>query len=241
MEKEKEIYNLVVSELKENGLETFDSIAAMDNAIYLHIDRIKHDVTPTTIKVLLALGSHSLLAVGLSWCKQATLAKEVGVTRQTVNKCIKQLVELGVIRSFMTITKARNRRSVNLIAIQPYDNTVITTDEAPEANDDALLTVKIENEPFKNTHLKQEKNNKKAVQGNIDTILSFFKMKLNDRIKNGDNIKHLSSFAERTLRNEERKARIAAEKAQQPRKQRQNVQAAPKIDFNLFSSMIGFN
>ena len=223
VENEKEIYNLVVSELKENGLETFDSIAAMDNAIYLHIDRIKNIVPKSAIKLLLKIGSHSLLAVGLSWCKQSTLAKELGVSRQTINALIKKLKELGVIRSFMTITKSRNRRSVNLLAIQPFDNNGFTSEEAGEASKDEGLKVKIENEPFKQNHLKQEKNNKKAVQGNIDKILSFFKMKLNDRIKNGDNIEHLSSYAERVLRHEERKAAIKKQQ-QQARKAKEEKQ-----------------
>jgi biotin operon repressor len=224
--------------------ESFASVEEMDNSIYKYIDHINQYVPQSVIDVLLCLGRASLRCVGLSFMKQATIAKMTGYSRKTINKALKKLESLGVVDSVRTKTKS-GRPSVKVMRILPFCldrlHAGVTSMEADEASNDAGLTLVDEFEPFKNNHLKQERDNKQAVRGNIEKVLSFFKMKLEDRVKDGDKIEHLSSYAERVLRHEERKLLIKQQRQQQQqRKQRQNVHTTPKVDFNLFANMLGF-
>lgn len=124
----------------------------MDESIYNYIDYIRHDVSKSVIDVLYCLGRSSLRCIGLSFMKQATIAKETGYTRKTVTKAIKRLEALGVVDSVRTKTKKDGRPSVKIIRILPFSlerlQQAVTSTEGDGANGDDGLTTIDEFEPL---------------------------------------------------------------------------------------------
>ncbi|MDE4086201.1 helix-turn-helix domain-containing protein [Planococcus maritimus] len=146
--------------------ESFKSIVKMDESIYTHIDHIRHDVAKSVIDVLLCLGRSSLRCVGLSFMKQATIAKNTGYSRKTVNKALKTLEAYGVIDSVRTKTK-KGRPSVKIVRILPFCleklQQAVTAIEAAHAYGDNGLNMIEKFEPFKSESPKTLKEDKNAV------------------------------------------------------------------------------
>src|SRR5699024_1635431 len=113
----------------------------MDQSIYDYIEHIRYDVPQSVIDVLLCLGRASLRYVGLSFMKQATIAKETGYSRKTVNKALKTLESWGVVDSVRTKTKA-GRPSVKVVRILPFSierlHQGVTTNEAENKSVDNI-------------------------------------------------------------------------------------------------------
>lgn len=205
--------------------ESFSSIEEMDKSIYEYIDHIRKDVPKSVIDVLLCLGKASLRCVGLSFMKQATIAKETGFSRKTINKALKTLETLGVVDSVRTKTQS-GRPSVKVMRILPFCRERLhhkfSSNEGDEANGSKGLTLVDEFEPIKDESLKQEKHNisdsptiiqKVAklsttidLDGNLKNIVRFLALKVGDKVKQGLQIESFSSYCEKVLANEIRKA-----------------------------------
>ncbi|MGP4073979.1 helix-turn-helix transcriptional regulator [Piscibacillus sp. B03] len=136
--------------------ESFNNITEMNESIYNYIDHLKHNVPQSVIDVLFCLGKASLRCIGLSFMKQATIAKETGYSRKTVNKAIKKLESIGVIDSVRTQTMS-GRPSVKVVRILPFSlerlQQVVTSDKVQEANIDNELSLIDEFEPFEKESL----------------------------------------------------------------------------------------
>lgn len=76
---------------------THKTIGDMDISVENHIARNKGKLTPSDIKVLRCLASHSLTHVGACKLKGQTIADEIGISRSTVTRSIKKLKDLHVI------------------------------------------------------------------------------------------------------------------------------------------------
>ncbi|PRS16536.1 hypothetical protein C6W27_09040 [Bacillus paralicheniformis] len=143
--------------------ESFKNIEEMDKSIHEYIEYIRHDVPQSVIDVLWCLGGSSLRCVGLSFMKQATIAKETGYTRKTVNKALKTLESLGIVDSVRTKTKS-GRPSVKVMRILPFClerlQQGVTSYKGEETNGDNGLTLIDKFEPFQENHssIKREDN-----------------------------------------------------------------------------------
>src|SRR5699024_769818 len=152
----------------------------MDQSIYDYIEHIRYDVPQSVIDVLLCLGRASLRYVGLSFMKQATIAKETGYSRKTVNKALKTLESWGVVDSIRTKTKA-GRPSVKVVRNLPFSierlHQGVTTNEADECNNDGDLTLidkfetlKAESYPNNKTLDKDGDQTEEAENKSVDNI-----------------------------------------------------------------------
>ncbi|MDP9742872.1 UNVERIFIED_ORG: biotin operon repressor [Bacillus sp. B2I3] len=155
--------------------ESFSSVAEMDKSIYEYIEFIRFDVPQSVIDVLLYLGRASLRCVGLSFMKQATIAKGTGYSRKTINKALKMLEAFGIVDSVRTKTKA-GRPSVKIMRILPFCLEVlhqrVTSYQVDEANGSNGLTLIEDFEPIiyeSKKHLKEE-DKKAANKDNIDNM-----------------------------------------------------------------------
>lgn len=223
-----------LKELRQH--ETFASVGEMDKSIYECIDYIRHDVPQSVIDVLLCLGKASLRCVGISFMKQATIAKDASYSRKTINKAIKTLETLGVVDSVRTKTKA-GRPSVKIMRILPFClkrlQRGVTSYEGDKANGGNGLTLVDEFEPFVQESLKQESNNIRESQsitekvfklstnididGNLKNIVRYLAIKVGDKVKQGLQIESFSSYCEKVLANEIRRFAVMQSIAERKR------------------------
>ncbi|MFE4525840.1 hypothetical protein ACFRCQ_27860 [Cytobacillus firmus] len=206
--------------------ESFKSISEMDESIYEYIDYLRNEVASSVIDVLLCLGRASLRCIGISFMKQATIANATGYSRKTINKAMKELEEFGVVDSVRTKTTKGGRPSVKVVRILPFClerlQQRVTSRETNEVNADKGLTLIDEFEPFVTESPKQEKNiisDKKSIiqkvsqlstnielDGKLKNIVRYLAIKVGDRVKNGLQIESFSSYCEKVLSNEIRRA-----------------------------------
>lgn len=93
---------------------THQSIAEMNASVSGHITDAK--LGGNVRKVLECLAKHSLKFVGACHIKADTIAKELGISRSTVTRCIKKLKESHVINVFNN-PKANGIKGANIYAI----------------------------------------------------------------------------------------------------------------------------
>ncbi|MEK4406685.1 helix-turn-helix domain-containing protein [Sporosarcina sp. FSL K6-6792] len=211
-----------LKELRQH--ETFASVGEMDKSIYEYIDYIRHDVPQSVIDVLLCLGKASLRCIGISFMKQATIAKDTGYSRKTINKAIKTLETLGVVDSKQTKTKA-GRPSVKVMRILPFHlkrlQQGVTSYEGDKANGGNVLTLIDEFEPFVQESLKQENNNIRESQsiiekvsklstnmdidGNLKNVVRYLALKVGNKVKEGLRIESFGAYCEKVFANEVRR------------------------------------
>lgn len=129
-------------------LSEFDSVQEMDKTIYKYIERLEADeCAKSVIEVLRYLGRSSLMYPGVSWKKQDTIVKEVGVSLSTVNRALNTLEEYGMIRKIPTQSKWKTkqggrsrRKNVNVIVIKPFN------DEMKKQNEKTIETIETSND-----------------------------------------------------------------------------------------------
>ncbi|MCQ6277298.1 helix-turn-helix domain-containing protein [Bacillus sp. V3B] len=170
--------------------ESFKNIDEMDESVRKYTEELRHDLPQSVVDILWLLGRSSLRCVGLSFMKQATIAKNTGYSRKTVNKALKKLESLGVIDSVRTKTKS-GRPSVKIYRILPFCidrlHQAVTSCEADEANNNAALNVIETFEPisFKQKTSLKTLDNKSADENknkSIDKIDDIDPDQLNDLI-----------------------------------------------------------
>lgn len=229
--------------------ESFASIVEMDKSIYEYIDYLRHDVRKSVIDVLLCLGKASLRCVGISFMKQATIAKDTGYSRKTINEALKTLEDIGVIDSVRTKTKA-GRPSVKVARILPFClerlQQRVTSKEAFEVNEGMGLTLIDEFEPFVKESLKQESNiisdsqpiiekvsklsTAVDLDGNLKNIVRYLTLKIGDKIKQGLQIESFSAYCEKVFANEIRRFGIMQSIGEEKRRKEETE----KVRFDNF-------
>lgn len=123
------VFNLVRKQNDIDSLQaykTFDGLKPLQTAVkaYKNMveenESIKKSMKDKLIKLLNYLRKHSLKVLGVSWISQTKIAKALGVSkRQTIGKWIALLEELGFIKRFKAKRSSDNRRTTDLIVIQP--------------------------------------------------------------------------------------------------------------------------
>ncbi|MFC7062761.1 helix-turn-helix domain-containing protein [Halobacillus seohaensis] len=126
--------NYVTTDLKELAEHvTFASKVEMDEKIYEYLARLQADEQPdSVIEVLRFFGRSSLRLLGVSFAKYQTIADSVGISKSTVIRAVKRLVEFGMIDKLPTVKKWRGKsrkKSVNVIRILPTLSNMITQDD----------------------------------------------------------------------------------------------------------------
>lgn len=178
---------------------------------------------------------------GFSFNGRETLAEKVGVSLPTVDRAIKLLKESGKV--FVGYRENPNSNGAktpviifkdhaNFKRIASILNLVDEVDDKVEKEGKLRETsVTGEKKVPTNTYLKQEKHN---IYPSFDKIVDYVALKISDAAKkNGRGIAYLSSFIDKTIKNEEANAYFKAQQAYKKRLNAQRQKAKEMIAPNL--------
>lgn len=99
--------------------ETFKTVKAMDSFICEALEAF--ELSETERKLLWLLAGHSCKFVGVSWLKVASMAKTLEVSSKTVQRALKHLKELGIIKRVRTIRPVSGGFGASLTIICPIE------------------------------------------------------------------------------------------------------------------------
>ena len=118
-------------------LETFSSVEEMDNFISKALEYF--DLCELDRRLLRLLAGHSCKFIGVSWLKVESMANALGVSYKTVQRALKRLKELGIIKRIRTLRPTRGGFGASITIICPIELTYReeATKEAPEGTQEA--------------------------------------------------------------------------------------------------------
>jgi DNA-binding Lrp family transcriptional regulator len=99
--------------------ETFKTVKDMDSFISEALEAL--ELSETERKLLWLLAGHSCKFVGVSWLKVASMAKTLEVSSKTIQRALKHLKELGIIKRVRTIRPVSGGFGASLTIICPIE------------------------------------------------------------------------------------------------------------------------
>nr|WP_246288606.1 helix-turn-helix domain-containing protein [Bacillus haikouensis] len=102
---------------KLRSYQAFDSLEELNE--YVHNVLKSFDLNENTSKVFFELSKFSVKVLGVCWLKVDTLADRVGVSYKTAQRCLKCLVDLGVIRRVAQIRVKNGGQGASLTIMCP--------------------------------------------------------------------------------------------------------------------------
>ncbi|WP_406866888.1 helix-turn-helix domain-containing protein [Priestia megaterium] len=99
--------------------ETFKTVKEMDNFICEALEAL--ELSETERKLLWLIAGHSCKFVGVSWLKVASMAKTLEVSSKTIQRALKNLKELGIIKRVRTIRPVSGGFGASLTIICPME------------------------------------------------------------------------------------------------------------------------
>jgi DNA-binding Lrp family transcriptional regulator len=151
--------DVIASEESFNNLSTFSDIEELNRTVRRYKDIIKSsvkrsDVQARLIVLLELLKRHSCKQIGVSYMCKNTIADKLEVSYKTVQRLVKKLEDLGMIRQVAMKRKSDMLQTANAIIIQPVKNDV--SDKIPTERSEKCPTIKTTS-----AILKQNINNKR--------------------------------------------------------------------------------
>ncbi len=141
------------------NLSTFNEIEEMNKTVRMYKDTIKSsvsrsDVQARLITLLELLKRHSCKQIGVSYMSKNTIAEKLELSYKTVQRLMKKLEDLGMIRQIPMKRKKDMLQTANAIQIIPAKNEV--SDKKPNKKSKKCPTIKTTS-----VFLKQKLNNKR--------------------------------------------------------------------------------
>lgn len=99
----------------------FDSVKEMDEAINLHIRRNQYELNETDRDVLMMLSRYSVKYKGAAHLKIDTIAAAIGKSGRTVQRSLRKLERLGIIKREEFIREKSGGHGANIYVILPVD------------------------------------------------------------------------------------------------------------------------
>ncbi|MEK5390236.1 winged helix-turn-helix transcriptional regulator [Margalitia sp. FSL K6-0131] len=142
-----------------HNLSTFKDIEDMNKTVRNYREVIKStvsrsDVQSRLIALLELLKRHSCKQIGVSYMSKNTIAEKLELSYKTVQRLMKKLEELGMIRQIPMKRKKDMLQTANAIQIIPAKNDV--SDKIPPKKSEKCPTIKTTS-----GYLKQNNNNKR--------------------------------------------------------------------------------
>jgi len=109
------------TEMKQ--LQSFDTVAAMNEAIRGFLYTYKHALTPSAINVLKTVSRYACKIVGVAFLKVDTIAKLTESSKRTVQRALKTLESYGVIKRKATM-REKGGSGHNVYVIRAVDGCV---------------------------------------------------------------------------------------------------------------------
>lgn len=105
-------------------LQSFETVAAMNEAIRGFLYTYKHELTPSAINVLKTVSRYACKLVGVAFLKVDTIAKLTESSKRTVQRALKTLESYGVIERKATM-REKGGSGHNVYVIRAVDGCVI--------------------------------------------------------------------------------------------------------------------
>lgn len=101
--------------------QSFETIDEMDKSVRGFLYKHKAELSEGTIAVLHLIWKHSVKVVGVSFAKYEYIAEQVKMSKRTVIRAVKLLVERGIIKKVPT-ARMNGKQGVNLLVIQAFES-----------------------------------------------------------------------------------------------------------------------
>lgn len=125
----------------------FESLEELNHHVKQHVKN--NQLNDTQYRLLTILSQHSVKYLGASYLKLNTLAGLLDVSKRTVQRNLKALIELGIIKKVFTLRLISGGSGSNIYVIQEYvDSTSVTPSVSirtnPETSSGSRLMDRIE-------------------------------------------------------------------------------------------------
>ena len=155
----KKLIKVIASVDSFKNLSTFNEIEEMNKTVRNYKDIIKSvvnrsDVKSRLIALLEVLKRHSCKQIGVSYMSKNTIAEKMELSYKTVQRLMKKLEDLGMIRQIPMKRKSDMLQTANAIQIIPDKSDV--SDKPPQKKSEKCPTIKTNS-----NSLKQNINNKR--------------------------------------------------------------------------------
>ncbi len=159
------------------NLSTFTDIEEMNKTVRIYRDVLKAsikrvDVQSRLISLLEILKRHSCKYVGVSYMYKNTIADMMEVSYKTIQRLVKKLVDLGMIRQVEMKRKKDMLQTANAIIIVPTED---LSDKKPSKKADKCPTIKTTTSSLKQNINNKNINKRKAVSASTDSDDNFSK------------------------------------------------------------------
>lgn len=137
--------DVIAGEESFSNLSTFSDIEEMNKTVRIYKDQLKatvkrSDVQVRLISLLELLKRHSCKQIGVSYMCKNTIADILKLSYKTVQRLVKKLEDLGMIRQVSMKRKKDMLQTANAIIIQPAKNDV--SDKNPPKKSGKCPTIK---------------------------------------------------------------------------------------------------
>lgn len=144
--------DVIAQEESYSNLSTFKDVESLNETVRTYRDIIKTSVKRTDVQsrlidLLEVLKRHSCKYVGVSFLCKNSLAKKLEISYKTVQRLMKKLVDLGMIRQVAMKRKSDMLQTANAVIIQPFEKEV--SDKAPAKSPAKCPTIKTSSSPLK--------------------------------------------------------------------------------------------
>lgn len=145
-----------------NSLVTFSSLDQLNESIKVAFTNFKSMLTKTSMRVLAHISTYSVKYLGVSFLSKQSIAEALNVNIRTVRRSIRQLEELGLIKSYrLKRVKGDKRETSSAIVITPL---ISTLPNCPSSKQDINLK-------DLNKQLDTEKEVKVEIRASKDSLI----------------------------------------------------------------------
>ncbi|MGP9043316.1 helix-turn-helix domain-containing protein [Cytobacillus kochii] len=154
--------DVIAQEESYSNLSSFDDIELMNKTVRKYRDVItssikRVDVRNRLIALLEILKRHSCKQIGVSYMCKNTIAAKLEVSYKTVQRLMKKLVDLGMIRQVEMKRKKNMLQTANAVIILPIKEKV--TDKQPAKKSKKCPTIKTTSSSLKQNINNAKRNN----------------------------------------------------------------------------------
>lgn len=169
----KKCIDIIASEESFTNLSTFADIEELNKTVRTYRDIIRAsikrtDVQARLISLLELLKRHSCKQLGVSYMCKNTIADKLEVSYKTIQRLMKKLQDLGMIRQIAMKRKKDMLQTANAIIIIPVENDV--SDKTPPKKTEKCPTNKTNSISSKTNNLNKRNANSEIVDNSVDNF-----------------------------------------------------------------------
>ncbi|WP_413381271.1 helix-turn-helix domain-containing protein [Alkalihalobacillus sp. 1P02AB] len=103
-------------------LQSHDTLDGLNQSVSAHMETLKaYSCKESIVQLLSIMSQHSVVILGVSYMSNKTMADKLGVTTRTIQRYIKELVDLNIITVHQTQDNRRRGQTSNTFVIVPFE------------------------------------------------------------------------------------------------------------------------